>query len=246
MMALFLATGWGIVVLASFAALGRLISGAAHPGGDRHFFLAAGWGMAAMAALGGVLNSLGVATPPVLVVLVLAALFLDLVYEKRRFLGLGELPGSVEQARERRPTARGEWVFPVLFGSLVAFKYVASFGHEFLTKDDKAGYLIQLARLLQTGSIGLDPFSEHQLNSLNGQTFLIALVVASSSLRYAYLFDPGICWIMIGGLTWWIARAEFRGSNRDSCLLACFALMVATPYTQNLGGHLSARSSISR
>ena len=239
MTSLLLSSAWGLVVLCSFAALGRMISCALHLEGERHFFLAASWGMAGMAVLGGILNLLGVASSSVLITFVLATIFLDLVYEKRSFLGIGELLSSPDPVSRPLPAGRGNWICVVLLVLLVAFKYISSYGHPFPLKDDRAGYLIHLARLLQTGSVGLDPFSEHQLHSLNGQTFLVALLVSATSLKYAFLFDPGICWIMIGGLTWSLTYRDFRGSIRESCLLTSLVLMVATPYVQNLGGHLT-------
>jgi hypothetical protein len=239
MMSLLFASLWGLLVLVSFAALGRIISRLVRPDGECRFFLAASWGMAGMTVLGGILNLIGVATSDVLVALVLAMIVAGIVFQKRGLLGIRDLFAAPDPVPGQHQTGRGAWVWVGLLVLLVAFKYVSSAGHVVRPFDDRAGYLIQLARLLQTGSVGLDPFSEHQLNSLNGQTFLVALVVSASSFEYAYLLDPGICWIMIAGLTWSMIHGDFRGSIRESCLLTAFVLLVATPYHQNLGGHLT-------
>jgi len=228
---------WGLVVLVSFAALGRIIARVVQPSGSRDVFLATGWGMAGMTTLGGLLNLAGAATPSVLIVLVLAAIFGDLLIEWRSVPGIGEHDPSATPVPARAPMSRRDLIWIVLLALFVAVKYVSSLGHQFLPGDDKLGYLIPLARFHQTGSIGLDPFSEHQLVSLNGQTFLVGLVAAVCPLKYAYLLDPGLCWIMIAGLTWSIIHRDLRGSIGYSCLLTGLVLMVEC--FQNLAGHLT-------
>ena len=59
---LLLSLGWGLIVLLSFACLGRTIARVLAPGARRDLALETGWGMAGMVALGGWLNLLGLAT----------------------------------------------------------------------------------------------------------------------------------------------------------------------------------------
>ena len=113
----------------------------------------------------------------------------------------------------------------MLLAALITIKYATSLGLHFNRNDDQPAYLLQLSRMLQTGSIGRDPFSLRQLLSLNGQTFLLGLVGSVSPLKYAFLLDPGICWIMIAGLTWFFVRRDLGGSIRDSCLATGLVLM---------------------
>ena len=122
---------------------------------------------------------------------------------------------------------------------LITIKYATSLGSHFNINDDQPAYLLQLSRMLQTGSIGRDPFSLRQLLSLNGQTFLLGLVGSVSPLKYAFLLDPGICWIMIAGLTWFFVRRDLGGSIRDSCVATGLVLMSGFHFQLNLGGNLT-------
>ena len=216
MMPLLLSYAWGMIVLLSIVALGRIIARVVQPAVKWGFSLAAGWGLACMAILGGLLNLLGAARPPVLISLVISIILLDLLFESRgliRFVENGPSPPPVP-IHELIPR-KGSICIVIII--LMIIKYLFSFSNKFIGLDDINGYLVPLARLLQTGSIGRDPFSIHQLASLNGQTFLMGLVVSASSLKYAFLLDPGICWFLIGGLTWSIVRRDLQDSlNRQA------------------------------
>lgn len=229
---------WGLLVTLSFAALGRIIARVAWPSDPRDFFLAAGWGMAGMVILGGVLNLLGLATSSGLVTLVLALISLDILVTWRGPRSTREGAPSPTGVAPAEPSERwgSLWILlVVLFG---AFKYASSLTVEFNEPDDQPAYLLQCARLLQTGSIGSDPFSDRQLLSLNGQTFLLGVVCAVSPMKCAFLLDPGICWILLGGLTWSIIRRELGGSIRDASLFTGLMFLVKIPFI-NLSGYLT-------
>jgi hypothetical protein len=129
------------------------------------------------------------------------------------------------------------WILPV--AALIAFKYVTSLGVAFNRNDDNTAYLYQVARLLQTGSVGVDPFSNRQLLSLNGQTLLLGLMCSATDFEFAHLLDPGIGWIVIGGCTWTLCRRRLGGSPRASAVLTLLALMVSAPAAMNLSGNLT-------
>jgi len=79
MIALPLNLAWGLVVLLSFVALGRIMARVVRPAGSWDISMAAGWGMAGMVALGGWLNLLGLARASVLMALVLSVSALGLM-----------------------------------------------------------------------------------------------------------------------------------------------------------------------
>jgi hypothetical protein len=242
MIAIVLYLAWGLVVLLSFACLGRALARVLTPRALPDPFLAAGWGMAGMTVLGGLLNLLGAAGSSVLIALVLAIISSNLLFalsKRRSFLQIGEQDSSQTPRSPGGQTGRGDGIWIGLLALFVAFKSVSSLGVTPHPGDDAPAYLLLLARLLQTGSMGLDPFSERQLLSLNGQTFLLGLFGSVSPPQYAFLFDPGICWILIAGLTWTIIRRELSGSAKTSCLLTALVLMVRVPLLQNLGGYLT-------
>jgi hypothetical protein len=235
MLALLANLAWGSIVLLAFVALGQLAGRLFRLAAPHDLFLAAGLGIAGMTVVGGLLNLFGVATSRVLTTVVLAtAAFGPLTW----ILGTGGfavgLPLPSPIPAERR---QSHWVIVLVL--LVFVKYATSLGSDFNPNDDQPAYLLQVSRMLQTGSIGLDPFSERQSLSLNGQTFLLGLVHCVSPFKYAFLLDPGICWIVIAGLTWSLIRQDLGGSIRATCLLTSLVLMVGLPFGTNLGGHLT-------
>jgi hypothetical protein len=77
MIFLVLGTVWGLVVLWSFVAMGRLLARLAGVNGRGDvLWLPAAWGMAGMAALDGWFNLLGIACPHLLLGLVLSAIII--------------------------------------------------------------------------------------------------------------------------------------------------------------------------
>jgi hypothetical protein len=238
MIAVLLNLLWGVVVTLSFAALGRLLARGIWPKRCDDFFLTAGWGMAGMVILGGMLNLFGVARSSSLVVLVIALVVLEALLSWRivRRRSTDDHSSTAVAACEPKERLAALWV--VCVGLLAAFKYASSLTVDFSKPDDLPAYLFQLVRLLQTGSIGSDPFSDRQLLSLNGQIFLIALVCSVCPVKYAFVADPGICWILIGGLTWSIIRYDLRGTIRDASLFTSLVYLVDVPYL-NLSGYLT-------
>lgn len=213
-----LALGWGLLVLLSFAGLGRIVAGIVAPGSRRDLALEAGWGMAGMIALGGWFNLLGLATAQVLRGLVLLAIVLGLGWDILHRLRGSSEASTDQDAFPSPPPGHRKFYWISLLVLFLAMKYVSSLNYLFNLNDDQPSYLFQVARLLQNGSIGPDPFSYRQLLSLNGQTFLLGLLGAGAPLQFSYLLDPGVCWLMLGGLTWSLLRRDLGVSPREACL----------------------------
>jgi hypothetical protein len=228
-----------LIVFQAFAATGRHIARALRSSHRYEVALPAAWGLAAMALLGGWLNLFGVARSSVLAVLVLAVVALDFLWDWRAAIGMGEArPASVPEAPAASPDRWGGlWIVPL--AGLVGIKYLASLAVEFSQTDDLPSYMLQLARMLQTGTVGIDPFSSRQLISLNGSSFVVALVCSVAPISYAHLLDPGICWIILAALTWSIIRRDLGGSPAESSLLTAMVLMADVPFI-NITGYLAS------
>ena len=227
--------GWGLVVLLGFVCLGRIMARLAHPNGEWDVAMAAGWGMAGMVALGGWMTLLGLARPPFVIVLVVAVIVLDLVYEGRRFFLSEPRPPVVP----REPTGRASWLWLAVLVGVIAVKYAASVVNFIQLDHDPVAYLLELARMVQTGSPGPDPFSERLMLALNGQVFLMGLVGSVAPYHYAFLLDPGVCWIMIAGLVWFFVRRDLGRSVRDASIAAGLVVMLRIPELCNLGGNMT-------
>jgi hypothetical protein len=161
----------------------------------------------------------------------------DLARDPRSTLALGQAELLWTADRWRTLLRDSFWILPLC--ALVAIKYVTSLGTSFNLHDDQPCYLVQLSRMLQTGTIGADPFSVRQLMSLNGQTFLLALLCSVTPRAYAFLLDPGICWLLVAAQTWAICRHDNNASVRDSCLITALVLLVEVPFI-NTNGYLCA------
>jgi hypothetical protein len=228
-----------LIVFQSFAAMGRHIARALGSSHRREVALPAAWGLAAMTLLGGLLNLFGLARPSVLMVLVVAVVVLDLLWEWRAATRMGTPRSAPGPAAPAASPERWGWLWIVPLVGLLGIKYLSSLAVAFSPTDDRPAYLVQVARMLQTGSIGIDPFSIRQLSSLGGSTFLVSLICSVAPLSYAYLFDPGICSIILAALTWSIIRRDLGGSPAESCLLTAMVLMADVPYL-NITGYLAA------
>src|ERR1700722_7035030 len=87
--------GWGLIVLLSFAGLGRILARVTVPDGRPDLGLASGWGLAGMTILGGLLNLLGISRSSILIALVFAVIIVSLLFE--RLHGPRKKPDSIEQ-----------------------------------------------------------------------------------------------------------------------------------------------------
>ncbi len=230
---------WGLVVALSFVALGRILARLIWPEHKNDLSLTAGWGMAAMVILGGLLNLAGLASSASLVALVIALIVVETLisWKTAQWTSKNAANSTAVSASATRERGAAFWIACVVL--FAAFKYASSLTVAFNEPDDQRAYMFQCARLLQTGSIGADPFSDRQLLSLNGQIFLLALVCSVCPMKYAFLLDPGICWLLLGGFTWSIVRKDLRGSIQDACLFTGLVYLVGVPFI-NLSGYLTA------
>ena len=89
------------------------------------------------------------------------------------------------------------WLTRLLLAATLLLGAIAVFGHvyypDFSRFDDYPGYLVFPEKLLTTGSLGFEPFSERRLvTSLGGLYFLQALVLAGADFFFLHLFDPAL------------------------------------------------------
>ena len=236
---------WGLVVALSFVSLGRIIARIVRTRIRPDFFLAAGWGMAGMTVLGGWLNLVAIAKSPVLIAFVLSVILVDLFsayyrYASEKSRGSEEMPNVIsDSAHQASGRNRGDRVWIVILLLFVAAKYLSGLVVYGNRNDDQPAYTYQTVRMVKTGSIGVNPFSDRQLISLNGQQFLLGLLLSVAPVKHAYLLDPGICWIFIGGFAWSLLKRDLRAPTRLSCVLTMLVLMADAPRSMNLGGSFS-------
>jgi len=206
-----------------------------------------GWGLrsvlgiAAVVAIGGVLN-LTWATSDLSVSLILS---------------VGAVAATVHAWSDRRAMIEGvkttleavrtqpAFVIGGAFVLLLAVVQVAGSVHgvvsdvirfvPFDIHDDNQAYLVFAEKLLETGSLGVEPFEARRMLSLGGQSFLQTLVLTVLPLRCLHLLDAGVALVIIMGLLWG-AAARGRMDRRLALMMMVVALTIP---------HLEARGNTS-
>ena len=155
--------------------------------------LTAGWGMAFSAVFGGALSLLGAAGTVIVRAYGIGGIVLATYWIYRRWR---ELPvGS-----SWRPPTAGVSILIVVVGLAILLRLLAAASHELNAHDDYHAYLVFPIRMLETGSLGDEPFNERRLLALGGQSFLHAFQLAWVPWRYANTTDLGLGWLVLVGL----------------------------------------------
>jgi hypothetical protein len=186
---------WGFVLLASFAGygslIGRLLGRKSSDDG-----LAIAWGLSLLIIVGGGLNLTRAISPGLIVGLVLAGV--------AAWLARGGVRRLVMAARGLRG-----WDYLMLGVLLLGYMNWLCFSqcpepgkrwsYALVISDDSA-YTLYPVQMLHTGGLGIDPFSNRLTQSLGGESFLQALVLAVLPIEYIHLADPGLAYPMMAVL----------------------------------------------
>jgi hypothetical protein len=191
------AAGWGVCVLLALMGWGRLALRAAGATGIVAWLEAAAWGIAISSLVGGLMNLLAWCGRAGVITFVLLGLLLFLadatLHLPRARAWWRTWPG-------RRDVA---WIFvAALVAALLTLRFLSSLSAGFNPKfegvrlnphDDMHSYLVSVERLLQTGTLGHDPFnSRMMMSALGTQHFLNALVLAGAREERLHLLEGGI------------------------------------------------------
>lgn len=210
--------GWG-------ATVERLTCGRARTDGA----LQAGWGMALTVVVGGVLNLFGAVTPAVIYVLLASGVvFLAWGCWSRR-KSRRRLIGFRWRKLRRRPFLAISGL--VVLGMLTAAYAAKVCSKDYNPHDDLQGYFVFPAKMIQTGAMGPDPFSEARLLSLGGMSFLQAMVLSVADARYFRLIEPGVAFPLAVALLLGLARDARAGPWAG--LLAAFLFLAVPPPAKN-------------
>lgn len=232
----FLAAGvaWGLLLLLSLVGWGRLVARLATPASPAPAAgLAAALGLAGLLLLGGVAQFAGIAGRPLLLVLVAVG------------AGLAAAPlagprsSLPDRFRSLRAAAAGDPLLALATLAVVALALLHLAGsvagnvwnnvdyRPFDPHDDEQSYLALVRRLLDTGTLGVDPFDSRRLASLGGQTLFQALAVAPLPLRAIHLADAGVALVAAALLLLGLG-ARFGLSPRARLLPPAFLLLAPT------------------
>jgi hypothetical protein len=253
---------FGLLLLGSWAGWGAAIHRLLFRQIPADRALHAGWGLAFALVVGGVLNLSRATTPAVIYLFSGTGATLLLIDGLRRQRRLGAWArGLVLQARQ-------DWLLTaaaaVLCG-LVIVLYAASVRTTVYNfHDDLQGYFVFPTKMIQTGSLGPDPFSERRILLLGGMSFLHACVLSVADQRYISVVDAGagllLCvalllaiardartnaWARIAGLLLFLSIPQAR-ANTTSLMtgLALFLTLFLTLYRGRLRHRLISHATI--
>ncbi len=217
---------FGILLLASWAGWGaaieRLVVG--RTAADRA--LHTGWGMAFTVLVGGILNLVGAISPAAIHVFLGAGLAL-LAWDGwcRRTLTWSLLRRSIQRLR-RSPLLA---LAALVIGAMLVQAYAARVCTKtYNVHDDLQAYFVFPAKMIQTGTMGPDPFSEARLLSLGGMSFLQTIVLSVADARYFRLLEPGVALPLAVALLLGVTR-DARASPWVAALVAFLFLAVRPP-----------------
>jgi hypothetical protein len=200
---------WGICLLLSLIGWGKVLNHILFPNQRIDWGQRAAWGLAFSIIIGGILNATStISQTTILIFLGLGLVYclVDLVNHRKSIAS--NLLQLFEEIRKDKIILAGiatvslliliqyaGWVYT---GRLNFANMVYADG--FNTSDDYHAYLVFPHKMLQLGSIGLEPFSERRMVSLGGQSFLHTLILSVLSDTNLNLIDPALPLLIIVGL----------------------------------------------
>jgi hypothetical protein len=207
--------GWGAAI--ERMVLGRVIA-------DRA--LQAGWGLAFTILVGGVLN-LAAAISPTAIHLFLAAGLGLLVWDawRRQRPSRTSLRRGLQWLR-RSPALALATI--IVCGMLFAAYAANVCSTDYNIHDDLQAYFVFPAKMIQTGAMGPDPFSEARILSLGGMSFLHAIVLSVADFRYLRIMEPAVPLLLAVALLLGVAR-DVRAGPWVAALVALLFLAVPPP-----------------
>lgn len=154
-----------------------------------------GWfvsiGLAAVLCIGGVLNMTGLISKNSIFTIVYIGLssFLIFVTLSRKYVY-----NRISLFFSLLKNNKHLFVAIILLFSLLLVKYAASISPGvYNIHDDYQGYFVYPVKMIETGEMGSDPFSERRIvSSLGGQSFLDAIVLAVGTYENIAFTDRGI------------------------------------------------------
>ena len=230
--------GFGIVLLGSWAGWGvalhrlvlrNMVAGRA---------MQAGWGLSLTLLVGGLLN-LASQVSSLSIRLFVAVGFALLLWDGFRDRNRLKAALGLLFARFRR-----DWQLAAAVAALsgaLAIAYAASIcATHFNDHDDLQAYFVFPAKMIQTGALGPDPFSERRILSLGSMSFLHAIVLSVADPKYFRIVDPGISLLLSVALLAGLARVA--RANRWAAMLAVSVFLLIPSPAANVTSSLTGLS----
>ncbi len=212
----FFAFSWGIVILLSLIGWGSVLNRLLFRTDPIDWGQRGAWGLASSVVVGGGLNLLGIISRTTIL------LYLGSGLAGWLIVWLTERRNAPKPPREQAFTPLRPRFFLVsgilLASFLILIRYAASVSvvrydapsatgaaglNRFYPIDDFQAYFIFPEKMIQTGSMGSDPFCARRLeSSLGGQSFLETFVLSALSIQHIRILESGLAVVLVLGLLW--------------------------------------------
>jgi hypothetical protein len=219
---------WGGAILASAVGWGAIVARGLY-GIKRGWVggLEAALGLAVHLALGGLLAMLSLVSVTTSYVAVTLGVALFALEAWRRTPAMAAPPGSEPRKGTGPDYASIAGVTVVILFLGVALLHYLGMAAERPANiiDDYQAYFSFPKQLLSTGTL-IEPFSSRRIEAYGGQSYLQALVLAFSTVSRIWVFDNGICVLVLAGLAvgWVRERPRFPLAVAVPALLGLFTL----------------------
>jgi len=207
----FLAFSWGFLILLSLIGWGSALNRLLFPRESTDWGQRAAWGLALSVVIGGVMNLLWCISRVTTLTYLGVGILVWLVDSIIRW------PSLFKSASARIEDFRQLHLRPLLTAGLIIISLlvftqyansISALRHDgpltasnFNAYDDFQAYFVFPAKMLQTGSLGPDPFNVRRLeSSLGGKSFLDTFVLSIFTTRHLHIIDPGLGLLVIMGL----------------------------------------------
>ncbi len=221
---------FGISILISWMGLGTLINYLIFPKNMQDIWLRTGWGLCLTLFIGGIMNITGIISPTLVFLLIGFGniVFLTKVYLIKEKIWVN-IKGLVKVCGESHILI----LFLLVNFLLLLTIYSGSISNiHFNWGDDFHAYFVFPKKMLQTGSLGLDPFSEQRILMLGGMSFLHAIILSLGDFRNLNMIDVGLGTILTTGLLYGLSR-EFNLLKWMN-LLVIFIALIIVPLKVNI------------
>lgn len=215
-----LAFGWGLCILLALIGWGTILNRILFPEQPIDWGQRAAFGVAFSIAIGGILNVTYIISKPIILGYLLVGFLYFFIAQNQSINSNINLLNSFLKKRRTNKLLIFGFLIVILLTFLNYASWVAT--NEFNTLDDYNAYFVFPNKMLQTGSIGPEPFSERRMTSLGGQSFLHTLVLVILSEKNLFIIDPGIASIIVIGL--------ILGYFNEKKLSLHIALLICTFY----------------
>lgn len=214
---------WGLTITLSFIGWGKIINQIMLPKQQFQWGQKACLGIALSIFIGGILNLTWTISKTTILLYLIIGLLSALIniYQIRKPL-INSLLNYINQCRQDKLLLLGSIVVLIL----IFLKYGGSIvAKDFNPHDDYHAYLVLPSKMLQLGSMSIDPFLGRRLPSLGGQSFLDTFVLSIAAEKNLNLMDAGIGLIIAIGIFWGLFKEKNLSNNQAIFLILLFLII---------------------